>query len=52
MFDIVFFEACLANCLVKIVGARRFIFKWSFQLLVVKFKISSFSNKAALLIKQ
>ena len=52
MFDIVFFEACLANCLVKIAGARRFIFKWSFQLLVVKFKISSFSNKAALLIKQ
>ena len=47
-----FFGACLAKFLIKIAGANRLIFRWSLQLLVVKFKISSFSNKAALLTRQ
>ena len=46
--DEVFLDACFAKYFIRIAEARRLIFKWLFQLLFVKFKISSFSNKAAL----
>ena len=52
ILDTFFLEACFAKYFVKITGDRRFIFKWSFQLLLVKFEMSSFSNNAALLTKQ
>ena len=47
-----FFDTNLANCLIKMAGAFKLIFKCLSHFLREKFFILSFSNKEALLIKQ
>ncbi len=52
MFALIFLEINFENCLIKIAGARKLIFKCLSHTLIEKFLMLSLSNKEALLIKQ
>ena len=52
MFALMLLGTSFENCLIKIAGALKLIFKCLFHTLIEKFLTLSFSNKEALLIKQ